>query len=113
MRISDWSSDVCSSDLTRAAAVVTIHDLTYLRYPEMCKRLVLQYPQLVGRALGRGAMVHTVSEFVRQEVIDHYGLAPERVVAVPNGITAPPPGDAAAGRRRAGDRKSTRLNSSH
>src|SRR3546814_11531162 len=47
---------------TRAAAVVTIHDLTYLRYPEMCKRLVLQYPQLVGRALGCGAMVHTRPE---------------------------------------------------
>src|SRR3546814_13401329 len=66
---------------TRAAAVVTIHDLTYLRYPEMCKRLVLQYPQLVGRALGRGAMVHTVSEFVRQAVTDPYGLAPGQGVA--------------------------------
>jgi glycosyltransferase involved in cell wall biosynthesis len=87
---------------TRAAAVVTIHDLTYLRYPEMCTPEVLEYGVLIPRALARGAAVHTVSEFVRQEVIDHYGLPAERVVAVPNGVTAPRPGDALAGRRRAG-----------
>src|SRR3546814_19808347 len=75
---------------TRAAAVVTIHDLPYLRYPEMCKRLVLQYPPHVGRALGTGAMVHTVSEFVPQEVIDHSRPPPEQVVAHHNGIPAPP-----------------------
>lgn len=87
---------------TAAGAVVTVHDLTYLRFPEMCTREVLQYRELVARALGRGALVHTVSEFVRREVIDHYGLVPERVVAVPNGLTAPKAGDAAAGRVLAG-----------
>jgi len=87
---------------TTAAAVVTIHDLTYLRFPEMCTGAVLGYPQLVARALDRGALVHTVSEFVRAEVLDHYGLRPERVMAVANGITTPPSGDAAAGRARAG-----------
>ncbi len=87
---------------TRGAAVMTIHDLTYLRFPEMCTADVLEYPALVGRALRRGASVHTVSDFVRQEVIDHYGLAPERVVSVPNGITPSPPGDAARGQRAVG-----------
>ena len=87
---------------TRGAAVVTIHDLTYLRFPEMCTRDVLQYPDLVGRALRRGATVHTVSEFVRGEVLEHYGLSPERVVTVPNGITAGVVGAPERGWRSAG-----------
>lgn len=87
---------------TRGAAVVTIHDLTYLRYPEMCTDDVLQYRQLVPRALRRGAVVHTVSEFVRGEVLDAYGLADDRVVAVPNGITAARQGDPGAGSHLAG-----------
>lgn len=87
---------------TRGAAVVTIHDLTYLRYPEMCTADVLQYRDLVPRALRRGAVVHTVSEFVRGEVLDEYGLADDRVVAVPNGITAAGEGDPGSGSRLAG-----------
>jgi glycosyltransferase involved in cell wall biosynthesis len=87
---------------TAAAAVVTIHDLTHLRFPELCTRLVLQYPALVRRALDRGAVVHTVSEFVRGEVIEHYGVPEDRVVAVPNGVTAPPLGSRPAGQAAAG-----------
>ncbi len=87
---------------TRGAAVVTVHDLTYLRYPEMCTSDVLQYRQLVPRALQRGATVHTVSEFVRAEVIEHYRLPEDRVIAVPNGITAAPLGDPGQGGRLAG-----------
>jgi glycosyltransferase involved in cell wall biosynthesis len=87
---------------TRGAAVVTIHDLTYLRFPEMCTADVLQYPALVGRALQRGATVHTVSEFVRQEVLERYRLAPERVVTVANGISPGLPGDARRGAAAAG-----------
>jgi glycosyltransferase involved in cell wall biosynthesis len=87
---------------TRGTAVVTIHDLTYLRFPEMCTRDVLQYPRLVGRALRRGATVHTVSDFVRDEVLDHYRLPPDRVVTVPNGITPSRGGESEEGRRAAG-----------
>lgn len=87
---------------TAGAAVVTIHDLTYLRFPEMCTADVLQYPGLVGRALHRGATVHTVSEFVRGEVLEEYRLSDDRVVAVPNGISAVRLGDAARGHAAVG-----------
>lgn len=87
---------------TAAAAVVTIHDLTYLHFPEMCQQDVLQYVDLVPRAIRRGAVVHTVSEFVRQEVLSHYRIDPDRVVAVPNGVTPPPAGDRRAGQAIAG-----------
>lgn len=87
---------------TRGAAVVTIHDLTYLHFPEMCTPDVLQYASLVPRSLERGATVHTVSDFVRDEVRERYGLSDERVVSVPNGITPGPAGDPTRGAALAG-----------
>ena len=89
-----------------AAEVVTVHDLTALRHPEMCTPDVLEWPDLVRRAIGRGAWIHTVSEYVADEVREAFPAAGERVVAVPNGIRLPGPADAtsdaAAGRFLAG-----------
>lgn len=90
----------------RAAEVVTVHDLTCVRFPGLCTPDVLQYPALIRRAVGRGAWVHAVSRFVADEVIERFGVAAERVVVAHNGApTLPPAGpgsDAAAGRARAG-----------
>ena len=72
-----------------AAEVATIHDLTALHYPEMCTPDVLQWPVLLRRALRRGAWVHTVSEFVADEVREAFPEAGERVVAVANGTRRP------------------------
>jgi len=78
----------------RAAEVVTVHDLTCTRFPEMCTRDVLQVPTLLRRALRRGAWVHTVSEFVAAEVVATFDVDPTRVVAVPNGAPdVVPPAD--------------------
>ncbi len=89
-----------------AAEVVTVHDLTAIHHPEMCTPDVLQWPDLLRRAARRGAWVHTVSEFVAQEVRTAFPEAGDRVVAVPNGIRPPGPADAtsdaAAGRFLAG-----------
>lgn len=70
----------------RAAEVVTVHDLTTVRFPELCTRDTLAFPGLVRRALSRGAFVHTPSAHVAAEVVALLGAAPERVVAVPHGI---------------------------
>jgi glycosyltransferase involved in cell wall biosynthesis len=86
----------------RAPVVVTIHDLTFVRYPEMCTADALRYPRLIRRALARGATVHAVSEFVASEVREEFGLPPDRVVSVYAGLRATVGGDAAAGRLRAG-----------
>jgi glycosyltransferase involved in cell wall biosynthesis len=86
----------------RAAQVVTVHDLTAVHHPDLVTDDVSQYPGLIVRALRRGAFVHTVSDFVRHEVIDHFGVAAHRVVTVPNGLTASPPGDRGRGQRLAG-----------
>ncbi len=89
-----------------AARVVTVHDLTAWRYPELVDHYSAAYPDLVARAVARGAWVHAPSRFVAGELADILGLDPARVVAVANGapdLGPDAPGrDAAAGRSRAG-----------
>jgi glycosyltransferase involved in cell wall biosynthesis len=70
----------------RAGLVVTIHDLTYLRYPEMVSSASLRYRTLVPRGLRRGALVCTPTAAVAEEVRDTYRLEPERVVVTPLGV---------------------------
>lgn len=74
----------------RAAAVVSVHDLTPLRYPELCDDATLAYPGLIGRALRRGAWVHADSAFVAAEVVEAFGADPERVQVVHPGVPALP-----------------------
>ena len=74
----------------RAAAVVTVHDLTPVHFPELVERSTLTYPGLVRKALRRGAWVHTPSEFVAREVVEVFGAPPERVRAVHLGMVPPP-----------------------
>jgi len=80
----------------RAARVATVHDLTTVRFPELCDRPTLAYPALLRRAVGRGAWVHTPSAFVAAEVVEDLGADPERVRAVHSGVPALP--DAPPGR---------------
>jgi glycosyltransferase involved in cell wall biosynthesis len=70
----------------RAAVVVTIHDLTYLRYPEMVTDASARYRALVPRALQRGAVVCTPTAAVAAEVADEYHLPPDRLVVTPLGV---------------------------
>jgi glycosyltransferase involved in cell wall biosynthesis len=69
-----------------AARVVTVHDLTCVHFPELCTPHTRRYPALIARAVRDGALVHTVSSFVRDEVIEHFDVPPERVVAIANGV---------------------------
>ncbi|MFO7278934.1 MAG: glycosyltransferase family 1 protein [Thermoanaerobacterales bacterium] len=87
---------------TRAAEVVTVHDLTFVHYPQLANEFTLSFPGLIRRALRRGAWVHTPSEFVRAEVVEHFGAPPERVVAIHHGVRPATGGDPARGRALAG-----------
>lgn len=77
----------------RAARIVTVHDLTMVRYPELCDRSSLGFPGMVRRAVSDGAWVHTPSQFVADEVVAEFGVAPERVRVVYHGV---PPVSAAS-----------------
>jgi glycosyltransferase involved in cell wall biosynthesis len=70
----------------RAGAVVSVHDLTPLHHPELCNQATLAYPDLIRRAVRRGAWVHTDSAFVAAEVIDAFDVDPTRVRVVAPGV---------------------------
>jgi glycosyltransferase involved in cell wall biosynthesis len=82
----------------RAAAVVSVHDLTPLHHPELCNEATLGYPGLIRRALGRGAWVHADSAFVAAEVVEAFGADPARVRVVNPGIPDLPTVTEAEGR---------------
>lgn len=88
----------------RAAEVVTVHDLTCVRFPELCTADVLEYPDLLRRAIGRGAWVHTVSAAVAAEVADAFAVPADRLRVVPNGAPAALPAVAVAELATAGRR---------
>lgn len=91
-----------------AAELLTVHDLTCVRYPELCTTDTLQYPDLIRRALQRGAHIHAVSAHVGAEVCDVFDVSDDRVTSIPNGFDPLPPSNddaetsAAHGRRLAG-----------
>ena len=88
-------------------AVVTVHDLSFTP----AARAVPASRSHAARRSGAGSVrrarrVIAVSEFTREDLIDRYGLDPDRVVAIRNGVAArfrPDPEAAAeAARRRYG-----------
>jgi len=83
----------------RAARVMTVHDLTTVRFPELCDGPTLAYPELIRRAVRRGGWVHTPSAFVAAEVVELLGADPDRVRPAHSGVPPlPPPDPAAVGR---------------
>ena len=87
-----------------AARLVTVHDLTAWRFPEMVSAHSQFYPEHLRRAVIGGAHVHAVSHFVAAELVGDLGLPAERVHVAENGYQADPsgPGDAARGRAAVG-----------
>ena len=66
--------------------VVTAHDLSWIRYPETHPtERVKVMNQLFPVAVKRADHVLTDASYIRQEIIDEFGVAPERVTAIPLG----------------------------
>jgi glycosyltransferase involved in cell wall biosynthesis len=89
----------------RAAGVVTVHDLSFLRTPQTVTRASLAYRTLVPRSIERAGAVIVPSAAVAAEVAEEYPRAADRVVVTPLGVdpawfTAGPPDEAR--RRRLG-----------
>ena len=71
----------------RQPTVLTIHDLQYRRFPEYFSSLRRSYLNVMMPRSARGATLVTVpTHYVRQTVIDAYGVDPSRIVVVPHGV---------------------------
>lgn len=67
--------------------VLTIHDLQPFDLPDNFSNSTLGYlRRLVPRSARTAELVLTPSEFVRQTVVDRFGVAPDRVRATPWGV---------------------------
>ena len=68
--------------------VVTIHDLSFEDEDAqlMGRRDRWTFRRVVPRAARAAARVLTVSERTKRDIVDRYGVPPERVVVTPNGI---------------------------
>src|SRR3546814_5748185 len=112
MRISDWSSDVCSSDLFRkiAHAGFMQHDIVDAEIAaELARRLAQDYMRGIGHDFRHARCVHyrVAANHLDRRGRDR-GTRPERIDG--DTILAEFLGPA---KRAKTDRKSTRLNSSH
>lgn len=70
----------------RARRVVSVWDLTAVRYPEMCSPTARRYPVVVRRAIEAGAWVHTGARFVADEIAEHFRIDPARIRVIPPGV---------------------------
>ncbi len=69
---------------TPKRVVTTLHDIGFERLPKLYRPAELRYHRYSARlAVSRAHRLLTVSEFSRREIIERYGLSPERVVATP------------------------------
>lgn len=65
--------------------VVTVHDISYTQHPEWFARGHLSVlARTVPWSMRRAARVITVSELCRTQIVEHYRIAPEKVVCVHN-----------------------------
>jgi glycosyltransferase involved in cell wall biosynthesis len=86
--------------LAPCPVVVTVHDISFVAHPEWFSDRDLRVLSLtVPWSMRRAARIVTVSELCRAEIIAHYRLPEDRVVAIPNaaGPAAQPLGKAEAG----------------
>src|SRR3546814_1349797 len=115
MRISDWSSDVCSSDLT-LGGVLAISGLGVESYPNIAP------PQVTVSASYPGASAATtegaVTQVIEQQLtgidnLDYFSSSSSSSGRASITLTFKPGTDPDIAQVQVQDRKSTRLNSSH
>ena len=72
----------------RMKTILTVHDCRYLAFPELYKaKEVENYRRQMEISLSRVALVATVSEFTRQEVLTYFSFPEDRVRVIHNGFT--------------------------
>ena len=72
----------------RSRAVVTIHDIIHLLYPQFLpNRAALVYARvMIRRALRRADRIITVSYNSKRDLVDYFGILPARVDVIYNGV---------------------------
>ena len=72
----------------RSARLVSVYDLSFVHDPAAAGDQVARFDRYVGRAIDRGAAVHTTSHHVAGELAERYGVSAHVVMP---GLDAAPP----------------------
>jgi glycosyltransferase involved in cell wall biosynthesis len=76
----------CGPLVSPAPQIIVLHDISFSRFPQDFPAWIRFKPKLLARPSSlSAARVVTISEFSRQEIVQTYGLAPDKVVVVPLG----------------------------
>ena len=67
----------------KSLKVITIYDLTFLRYPEYVDRVVANYAQRVRQCLQWTDLVITISQSTKQDAINYLQINPEKIHVTP------------------------------
>ena len=86
-------------------SVVTVQDLSFVRYPQWCRPEVVAMAEPLRAAIAAGAKIHVSSVAVAEEVCSHFDVPEGRVALVPHGISPVVAGDAALRRPLVGYEK--------
>jgi alpha-1,3-rhamnosyl/mannosyltransferase len=57
-----------------------VYDLSFVRFPETHPEERLRWLDGLGEAIARAPLIHTISEFSRTEIADHYGYPRDRIL---------------------------------
>lgn len=68
-------------------SITVFHDLQHVHHPEYFRKRELPFWNLLlAQAIRSSAKIIAVSQTTRRDVIEHYHLAGEKVVAIPHGV---------------------------
>jgi glycosyltransferase involved in cell wall biosynthesis len=63
--------------------VLTIYDLTFIKYPQFSDRITRAYAERVRRCLTWTDLVLTISESSKQDIVEYLGMPADRVIVTP------------------------------
>lgn len=87
---------------TKGASIVTVHDLTMIRYPQWVHGSSLGYPDLIRRSIARGAWLQCFTQYVADELVEDFGVSRDRVAVIAPGVMPVPEASATRAREQLG-----------
>jgi glycosyltransferase involved in cell wall biosynthesis len=70
----------------KSIKIMTIYDLTFIKYPEYINNSVLAYKHRVEKALKWTDLIITISESSKQDIIEYLGVNSNQIYVTPLGI---------------------------
>ena len=67
----------------KSRQVLTIYDLTFIKYPQYCNNIVQAYADRVRRCLRWTDLILTISESSKRDIIRHLGFDADRIIVTP------------------------------